>query len=87
MTVQVEAGKTTMDALLENIARGDQVELQQNGRTVATLTPAPTLPKRPTPEQTAQALAALGRIDERVKRLGLRFDFDEFKADKEYGRR
>jgi len=89
MTIAVEATDTTLPALMERIEQGDQVQLQRNGQTVATLAPAiagrpfPT----PTPEQVARATSALARADERAKRLGLKFDMEEFKADKEFGRK
>jgi len=89
MTVAVEATETTMSALLESIERGDQVQLQRNGHTVATLSPvsADKNSLNRTPEQIAAATAALARADERAKRLGLKFDMEQFKADREFGRR
>lgn|GEM_PF-5706813 len=48
--------------------------------------PESSLPTR-TPEQIAKALAGLASAQERAKRLGLKFDLEEFKADREFGRR
>ena len=89
MTVEVEAAEVTVPALLESIERGDLVQLKKNGRTIAIVSPTVTeqdFPKR-TPEQIAEARAALAGIDELSKRLGLKFDFEEFKADRDFGRR
>jgi antitoxin (DNA-binding transcriptional repressor) of toxin-antitoxin stability system len=89
MTVEVEATETTLPALLERIERGDTLRLQKNGRTIAVVSPTfpdNKMPKR-TPEQVAKALAGLASADERSKRLGLKFDLEEFKADREFGRR
>jgi len=81
MTVQVEATETTITALLERIEHGDEVQLLKNGQTVATL-----VPKRSS-EMIAKGQAAMDRMDARAKDLGLKFDYEEFKADKESGRR
>ncbi len=89
MTIAVEAADTTLPALMERIEHGDEVRLLKDGQTVATLSPINTervFPER-TPDQIARATAALARADERAKRLGLKFDMEEFKADKEFGRR
>jgi len=89
MTVAVEATETTISELLESIERGDTLRLQKDGQTIAIV--SPTFPvnilSERTPEQIAEGLAALARADERSKRLGLKFDLDEFKADREFGRR
>ena len=87
MTVALDAKNTTMDDLLEHAASGDYVHLLQDGRRVATMYPAGTASFPPrTPEQIERARAGLARADERSKRLGLKFDFAEFKAEVEDGR-
>jgi antitoxin (DNA-binding transcriptional repressor) of toxin-antitoxin stability system len=89
MTIEVEATETTIPDLLDSIERGDTLRLQKDGQTIAVLYPTSSSGdfSERTSEQIAQATAALSRADERSKRLGLKFDFDEFKADKEFGRR
>lgn len=88
MTVALEAKDTTLEEVLKHAVSGDEVQLTQGGRAIATVRPegvdrfAP-----PTPEQRERMRAALARVDERRKRLGLKFDFNEFKEEVEYGRR
>lgn len=81
MTIDVEATETTIPALLESIERGDEVQLLKNGEAVAILKPQRSR------EQIERALAGFAEATERSKRLGLKFDLDEFKADREFGRR
>jgi antitoxin (DNA-binding transcriptional repressor) of toxin-antitoxin stability system len=81
MTIEVEATETTMSALLESIERGDQVRLLKHGRPVALVQP------QRTKEQIELALEGMASATERAKRLGLKFDIDDFKADREFGRR
>ena len=81
MIVDLEVTETTIPALLEQVANGDEVRLLRNGQAVATIVPHRSR------EVIEKAQAALERATERSKRLGLRFDFEEFKADKEFGRR
>jgi antitoxin (DNA-binding transcriptional repressor) of toxin-antitoxin stability system len=90
MTIAVEAADTTLPALMESIERSDQVQLQKNGQTVATLSPTPAEPifSKRTPEQIAQALQALRDMDALRKELNLGpFNLEEFKADRDHGRR
>ena len=81
MTIEVEATETTIPALLESIARGDEVQLLRNGEAVAILKP------QRSSEQVERALGAFAEATERAKRLGLKFDLNELKADRELGRR
>ena len=88
MTVALEAKNTTLEEVLRHAASGDEVQLTKEGRAVATVTPeSPARFPPPTPEQRERMRAALARADERSKRLGLKFDFAEFKAEVEEGRR
>ena len=88
MTVALEAKDTTLEEVLKHAAVGDDVKLLRDGRAVATVKAESAISSAPlTPEQRERARAALVRMDERRKRLGLTFDFDEFKADVENGRR
>jgi antitoxin (DNA-binding transcriptional repressor) of toxin-antitoxin stability system len=90
MTVEVEAMETTIPDLLERIDRGDRVRLLKDGHAVGVLIPAVDTDSRiaRTPQQIADAHAALADIDALSKRLNLGpFDFEEFKADRDAGRR
>jgi antitoxin (DNA-binding transcriptional repressor) of toxin-antitoxin stability system len=87
MTVALEAKNTTLEEVLRYAASGDEVQLTEEGFAVATVRPAGDVRfPVPTPEQQQKMRAALARADERSKRLGLKFDLAEFKADVEEGR-
>lgn len=79
--VEVEALDTTLDEVLKRVEQGDEVRIIKSGEPVASMFPVRSR------EQRDEAFAAMARMDERAKRLGLKFDLEEFKADKEFGRR
>lgn len=88
MMVALEAKDTTLEEVLRHAASGDEVQLTREGEAVALVRPAGAVKfPPPTPEQRERMRAALKRVDERRKRLGLKFDFAEFKAEVEEGRR
>ena len=87
MTIAVEAADTTVPELMESIERGDEVRLMKDGQTVARI-----VPQQPklivTPEQRARAQQALRDMDALSKELDLGpFNFEEFMADRDAGRR
>jgi antitoxin (DNA-binding transcriptional repressor) of toxin-antitoxin stability system len=81
MTVEVESTGVTLAELLEQLQKGDHVNILKDGEPIASLYPARSAYDR------ERAQEAMDRMDERAKRLGLKFDYEEFKADKEFGRR
>lgn len=88
MTIEVEATETTIPALLENIERGDEVQLKKNGLTIAIVSPTQSANERQrTPEQIAEAHAALQEIRKLAVELKLPpFDLEQFRADRDFGR-
>jgi antitoxin (DNA-binding transcriptional repressor) of toxin-antitoxin stability system len=88
MTIAVEAADTTLPALMERIEHGDEVRLLKHGRTVARIVPDTAASPAFTPEQRVQAQQALRDMDALSRELNLGpFNFDEFKADRDTGRR
>jgi antitoxin (DNA-binding transcriptional repressor) of toxin-antitoxin stability system len=87
MTIAIEATETDLATVLEQIEHGDEVRLMKNGLTVARIVPHTATPVF-TPEQRARAQQALRDMDALRKELNLGpFNFEEFKADRDHGRR
>jgi prevent-host-death family protein len=74
--------KNTLGTLLDRVERGEEIVITRHGRAVARLVPNDASIDR------AQAQAAMDRIRERARRLGLaKFDWEEVKALRDEGRR
>ncbi len=88
MTVAVEVTDTTLPALMERIERGDQVQLMKNGIAIARLVPQETTSTVFTETQRERARQALMDMDALRNELNLGpFNFEEFQADRDNGRR
>lgn len=88
MTIQVDIDQASGPVLLESIERGDQIDLQKDGRTVAKVTPAVGATPQRTPEQIAATLAAFDEMHQLAQKLNLGpFDIEQFKRDRDFGRR
>jgi antitoxin (DNA-binding transcriptional repressor) of toxin-antitoxin stability system len=87
MTIAIEATETDLPTVLQQIEHGDEVQLLKNGHTIARIVPHTPTPVF-TPEQRARAQQALRDMDALSKELNLGpFNFEEFKADRDAGRR
>jgi len=76
-----------LPTLLEQIEHGDEVQLMKNGQTVARIVPHSDTPVF-TPEQRTRAQQALLDMDALRNELNLGpFNFEEFQADRDNGRR
>ena len=73
--------KNKLSALLERVERGEEIIITRRGKPVARLVPV-----RP-PYDAAEAWAAAERIRARAKKIGGKFDWAEWKAYREEGRR
>ena len=84
--VAIEEVQSTIGALIEQAEHGEQVVITRDGQPVAQI-----VGSEPdfvvTEEQRALARAASERIRERAKRLKLTFNWEEIKADRDFGRR
>jgi prevent-host-death family protein len=74
--------KNTLGALLDLVEKGEEVSITRRGRRVARLVPDRTSADRDIARQAAEGLLALGR----EMKLG-RFDWQEWKAYRDAGRR
>ncbi|HEV2646851.1 MAG TPA: type II toxin-antitoxin system prevent-host-death family antitoxin [Acidobacteriaceae bacterium] len=73
--------KNRLGALLDRVEAGEEVLITRHGRPVARLVPNVDRGKQ------ARAWEAVERIRERAKTLGgQRFDWEEFKKDRDEGR-
>lgn len=74
--------KNTLGALLDRVEQGDEIVITRHGRPVARLVPTAG------GFDQAQARAAFDRIRARAAQLKAGpFDWDEFKADRDAGRK
>lgn len=74
--------KNTLGSLLDLVEQGEEITITRRGKPVARLVPNVAQKDR------SPALAAAQRIRERAKALGGRpFDWDEWKAYRDEGRR
>jgi len=72
--------KNTFSALLDRVERGEEVLITRDGKPVARLIPNRLAPD---PEQAREASE---RIRERAKEVRAGFDWEEIKADRDFGR-
>jgi prevent-host-death family protein len=76
--------KNTFGSLLDRVEAGEEIEITRHGRPVAQLVPRRTISE----EQRAIARAAMQRIRQRAKEMKLGpFNWEEWKADRDEGRR
>ncbi len=88
MTVAVEVTDTTLPALMERIEQGDQVQLMKNGIAIARLVPQLPTSTAITVERRERARQALLDMQALRNELNLGpFNFEEFQADRDNGRR
>ncbi len=88
MTVAVEVTDTTLPALMERIESGDQIQLMKNGIPFARLVPQQTTSMVFTETQRERARQALMDMNTLRNELNLGpFNFEEFQADRDNGRR
>ena len=80
-TVGLVEAKNRLSELLDLAERGEEFAIAKYGRVVARLVP-------PKPERNvAAAIAAGERMRARAKRLGIAFDWEEWKAFRDHGRK
>ena len=73
--------KNTLGALLDRVQQGEEIVITRHGKPVARLVP------NAGQVDTAQAQAAAERIRARAGRIGIGFDWEVVKADRDTGRR
>ena len=80
--IEIATARETFSALLELAEHGEEVVILRDGDPVARLSPNVTARER------AESDAAFERIRERAKTLPKQpFDWEEIKADRDFGRR
>ena len=84
--VAIEEVQSMIGALLEQAEHGEQIVITRNGAAVAKIISSESEPVL-TEEQYAEACAASERMRERARSLKLSFDWEELKADRDFGRR
>jgi prevent-host-death family protein len=72
--------KNTLGALLDRVEKGEEIVITRHGKPVARLAPIAGVTDRKAVD------AAFARVRARAKALGLKFDWDELKADRDTGR-
>ena len=90
-SVEMPEAVTDLSALVAEAESGEEVMLTRAGKIVARIMPPSsqavdftgTIPA----EQQQLAQEAYDRMQERARTLNLKFDWEEFKADRDYGRR
>ncbi len=86
--VGIAEAQSTLTALLQQVQSGQEVVITSEGNPIARLIPATEAPVEFTDVQRAEARAAIERIRERAKTLPkVPFDWEEIKADRDFGRR
>jgi prevent-host-death family protein len=81
-TVGAFEAKTHLSALLDRVERGEEVLITRRGRSVAKLVPARSARDVARAKRAVDDLVALGR----ELKLG-KFDWEEWKSDRDRGRR
>ncbi len=84
--VAIEEVQSTIGALIEQAEHGEQIVITRDGAAIAEIIPSESETML-TEEQRAEARAASERIRERAKLLKLSFNWEEIKADRDFGRR
>ena len=85
--VGIAEAQSTLTALLKQVQSGDEIVITSEGNPIARLIPAIEIPVDFTDKQRAEARAAIERMRERAKTLKIVFDWEEIKADRDFGRR
>lgn len=81
MQVGAFEAKNTLGSLLDRVENGEEIDITRHGKTVARLVPANGGIDRET------ARAAFERIRVQAAMSGVKFEWAEFKADRDSGRR
>lgn len=80
MQVGAFEAKNTLGSLLDRVQQGEEIEITRHGKVVARLVPSQGGVDREV------ARAAFERIRARAAHAGVKFNWEEFKADRDMGR-
>ncbi len=89
--IELTTSTEDLSAIVQRVEGGDEIVLTRAGRPIARLVPEPAgdgQPSELTQEEQARAREAVASIRARASRLNLGpFDFEQFKRDRDEGRR